>query len=309
MKPILLALPGAELTARRLAHALGAALGVVEWRHFPDGESYVRVKTRLANRKVVVVAELDRPDDKFLPLLFLASAAHDLGARAVGLVCPYLPYMRQDKQFMSGEAVTSTYFARSISAAFDWLVTVDPHLHRRKSLSEIYVIPSVAVHATPLIAAWIHDHVQRPVLVGPDGESAQWVAAVALQVDAPYTVLRKRRLGDRSVKVSPLNFVGRGKPTPIVIDDIVSTGGTMIETVKQIRSQGGASPVCIAVHPLFVGESYRELRRAGASRIVSSNTIRHRSNTMDVTELLATAIASQLKGVQGRSHKWDASKT
>lgn len=309
MKPILLTLPGAELTARRLARALGAALGVVEWRHFPDGESYVRVRTRLANRKVVVVAELDRPDDKFLPLLFLASAAHHLGARTVGLVCPYLPYMRQDKQFMSGEAVTSTCFARSISAAFDWLVTVDPHLHRRKSLSEIYAIPSVAVQATPLIAAWIHDHVQRPILVGPDSESAQWVAAVALQADAPYTILRKRRLGDRSVKVSRLYFDGRGKPTPIVIDDIVSTGRTMIETVKQIRSQGGAPPMCIAVHPLFVGESYRELRRAGAGRIVSSNTIRHRSNTIDVTEPLATAIAALLHGMQGRSRILDAGRT
>lgn len=309
MKPILLALPGAELTARRLARALGAALGVVEWRHFPDGETYVRVRTRLANRKVVVVAELDRPDDKFLPLLFLASAAHDLGACAVGLVCPYLPYMRQDKQFMSGEAVTSTHFARLVSAAFDWLVTVDPHLHRRKSLSDIYAIPSIAVHAAPLIAAWIHDHVQRPVLVGPDSESVQWVAAVAVQADATYTVLRKRRLGDRSVKVSPFNLDGRGKPTPIVIDDIVSTGGTMIETVKQIRAQGGAPPVCIAVHPLFVGESYGELRRAGAGRIVSSNTIRHRSNAIDLTELLATTIASQLNDAQGRSRIGDAAKT
>ncbi len=309
MKPILLALPGAELTARRLAHALGAALGIVEWRHFPDGETYARVRTRLANRKVVVVAELDRPDDKFLSLLFLASAAHDLGARAVGLVCPYLPYMRQDKQFMSGEAVTSTYFARSVSGAFDWLVTIDPHLHRRKSLSEIYAIPSIAAHAAPLVAAWIHDHVQRPVLVGPDSESGQWVAAVAVQADAPYTVLRKRRLGDRSVKVSRFNFDGRGKPTPIVIDDIVSTGRTMLETVKQIRAQGGAPPVCIAVHPLFVGESYRELRRAGAGRIVSSNTIRHRSNAIDVTELLATAVTSQLNGVQGSARIWEASKT
>jgi ribose-phosphate pyrophosphokinase len=298
MKPILLPLPGGELTAQRLARVLGATLGVVEWRHFPDSETYVRVKTRLANRTVVVVAELDRPDDRFLPLLFLASAARDLGARAVGLVCPYLPYMRQDMQFRSGEAVTSTYFARSVSAAVDWLVTVDPHLHRRKSLSEIYAIPSVVVHAAPLIAAWIHDHVKRPVLVGPDSESAQWVATVARQADAPYAVLRKHRLGDRSVKVSPFNFGGHGKRRPIVIDDIVSTGQTMIETVKQIRAQGGAPPVCIAVHPLFVGESYRELRRAGAGRIVSSNTIRHRSNTIDVTKLLATAIASQLDSVQ-----------
>lgn len=309
MKPILLPLPGAEPAAERLAQLLKATLGLVEIRRFPDGETYVRVRTRLANRDVVVVAELDRPDDKLLPLLFLASAARDLGARMVGLVCPYLPYMRQDKRFKSGEALTSTCFAKSVSQAFDWLVTVDPHLHRRKSLSEIYSIPSVAVHAAPLIARWIHDHVGRPVLVGPDSESAQWVAAVARQADAPYLVLRKRRLGDRSVRVSPFHFDGREKSTPVVIDDMVSTGRTMIETVKRIRAEGGAPPLCVAVHPLFVGESYRELRRAGAGRIVSSNTIRHRSNAIDTTKLLATAIALQLNGRQDRSGKQDPAKT
>lgn len=289
MTACVLALPGAEAAASRLACALKMREGSVEARRFPDGETYLRVGTKVAGRKVVVVAQLDRPDDKFLPLLFLASTARDLGAAEVGLVCPYLPYMRQDKQFRSGEAVTSACFARSISQAFDWLVTVDPHLHRRRSLSEIYSIPSTVVHAAPLIARWVRDHVRRPILVGPDSESSQWVAAVAQQAGAPYTVLRKRRLGDRSVRVSAFDDGGAGKRTPVLVDDIASTARTMIETVKQIRSRGGAAPWCIAVHAVFAGDAYRELRRAGAGRIVSCNTLQHRSNGIDVTDLVAAA--------------------
>lgn len=293
MTPLVLALPGSEPAARRLARALKARLGGIEMRRFPDGETYLRLKAKVAGRRVIVVAELDRPDDKFLPLLFLASAARDLGARNVGLVCPYLPYMRQDKRFKSGEAVTSTCFAGSVSRAFDWLVRVDPHLHRRKSLSEIYSIPSTVSHAAPLIARWIRDHVPRPILVGPDAESAQWVAAVAERAGEPYTVLSKQRLGDRSVRVSPFRLDGGGKRTPVLVDDIVSSARTMIEAVKQIRNRGGVAPWCIAVHALFVGDAYRQLREAGAGRIASCNTIRHRSNAIDVTELLAKAVGDR----------------
>lgn len=302
MTPLVLALPGSEAIARRLAPTLGGKLGAVEIRRFPDGESYVRLRAKPAHRPVVVVAALDRPDEKFLPLLFLASVARDLGATEVGLVCPYLPYMRQDKRFHAGEAVTSTYFAGAVSRLFDWLVTVDPHLHRRKSLSEIYSIPAVALHAAPLIAEWIRDNVPRPILVGPDSESARWVAAVAKQAQAPFTILKKRRLGDRSVKVSQYHMDGREKRTPVLVDDIVSTARTMIETVQQIRAQGGARPWCIAVHALFADGAYDDLRRAGVGRIVSSNTIAHRSNAIDVMEPLAVG-ARKLLGAPRRKDK------
>jgi ribose-phosphate pyrophosphokinase len=300
MLPIMLALPGAEAMARRLARAVKASRGGIEVRRFPDGETYLRLKTRVENREVIVVSALDRPDEKFLALLFAASAARDLGARNVGLVAPYLPYMRQDRRFRAGEAVTSVYFANTISRTFDWLVTVDPHLHRHKSLSEIYSIPATAVRAAPLMARWIRNHVRRPIVVGPDSESAQWVAAVAELAGAPYTVLSKRRLGDRSVRISPFHPPSGGRRTPVLVDDIVSTARTMIETVKRVRAQRGAPPWCIAVHALFAGDAYRQLRKAGAGRIVSCNTIRHRSNAIDITVLLAKAVSAHLGGSSGR---------
>src|SRR5688500_12951138 len=126
-KPVLIPMPGNEAMAAGLAAALGADVGELETRRFPDDETYLRLKTDVSGRSVAVICTLDRPDDKFLPLAIAAATARDLGAARVGLVAPYLAYMRQDRQFKEGEGITSAHFARLLSSAFDWLVTVDPH--------------------------------------------------------------------------------------------------------------------------------------------------------------------------------------
>ena len=144
MTPLLFALPGNERLASILAPAIGAEIGKAEIRHFPDGETYWRYDTPVAGREVALLCTLDRPDDKALPLLFAAAAARDLRAKRVGLIAPYLAYMRQDHRFQPGEAITSGTFAGIVSGEIDWLVTVDPHLHRRSSLDEIYSVPARA---------------------------------------------------------------------------------------------------------------------------------------------------------------------
>src|SRR6478672_10516794 len=149
MTPLLIALPGNEDLATRIAKAMGAELGRAEFRHFPDGETYLRFLSDVSNREVVLVATLYRPDEKFLPLLFAAATARELGASRVGLIAPYLAYMRQDRRFHAGEAQAARVFAQEISRIADWLVTVDPHLHRIHALSDVYTIPASAVHAAP----------------------------------------------------------------------------------------------------------------------------------------------------------------
>lgn len=297
MRPLLVALRENEPLAKPLAEAIGAEIAHLEVRRFPDGETYLRYDTSPSGRPVALLCPLDRPDDKFLPLLFAAATARDLGAASVGLVSPYLPYMRQDRRFRPGEAVTSTYFAEILTRRVDWLVTVDPHLHRRSSLSEIYAKPAVALHAAPLIAAWIREAIDQPLLVGPDAESMQWVAAVARDAAAPHLVLQKIRRGDRDVEVSVPEVERWQGHTPVLVDDIVSTAHTMIETVGHLARAGMRPPVCIAVHGLFAGDAYRELLQAGASRVVTSNTIPHETNAIDVTTLLAEAVKEMLDSV------------
>ena len=287
MKPLVFSLPGNEAFSASLVRALDAEQGAVEIRRFPDGETYVRVLSEVAGRGCVLVATLDRPDDKILTLAFLATTARELGASRVTLVAPYLAYMRQDRRFQPGESVTSACFARFLSGWIDALVTVDPHLHRRSSLAEIYKVPCTTVHAAQLIARWIKEEVERPLLVGPDVESEQWVADVAKEADSPWLVLRKERMGDRNVRISVPDLERWRDHTPVLVDDIISTARTMIETVGHLVRAGLRSPVCVGVHAVFAGSAYADLRSAGAGQVVTCNTIPHESNRIDVCPLFA----------------------
>src|SRR6266567_6497008 len=236
MTDLLIPMPGNEAMAQALALLLGTELGHVELHKFPDAETYIRLPSDVDARQIVIVCTLDRPDDKILTLLFLAATARELGAKTIGLVAPYLAYMRQDRRFNPGEAVTSRQIARLLSDAFDWLATVDPHLHRYSSLSKIYRIPTEVVHAAPLISGWIRANVQAPLIIGPDGESEQWVSAVAKAAGAPYTVLQKVRRGDRDVEISVRDATNLDGQTPVLVDDIISSGRTMIEATRIVAA-------------------------------------------------------------------------
>lgn len=293
MRPLLLAMPGNQALTHHLASLLEMDMTACDFRRFPDGESYVRLDEQAAPVKgcsVAIVCTLDHPDDKVLALLFMAENLRELGARRVGLVSPYLPYMRQDKRFKPGEALTSESFARLISSRFDWLVTVDPHLHRHKTLSEIYDIPAEVVPAAPLISAWVREHVRRPIVIGPDEESEQWVAAVAKAAEAPHVVLRKTRTGDRRVRVKLPSLADLKGLTPIIVDDIVSTARTMIETVIGLKLLGARAPQCVGVHGIFADTAYMDLKKAGAAAIVTCNTVVHRSNRIDIADTIAPAV-------------------
>lgn len=290
MNTLLLSLPHSLPLARRISELTAMPLGTVEWRQFPDDETYLRIETACAGRCVVLVGTLDRPNDKILPLLFLADAARALGATRVGLVAPYLAYLRQDRQFREGEAVTSRTFARLVSGYVDWIVTIDPHLHRYHALTDVYGVPGKVVHAAPAVAAWIAAHVDCPVLVGPDAESAQWVADVADRVGAPSVVMRKERRGDRAVTVTAPDMDAYRQHTPVVVDDIVSSAQTMVETVKCLVGAGLRAPVCVAVHALFSSASEQALRDAGAATIVTSTAVPHATNAIDVVPLLVAPI-------------------
>jgi ribose-phosphate pyrophosphokinase len=265
-------------------------VGVVSFHEFPDGESYVRVESEIASRDVVIVASLHHPNDKLLPLLFLADAARELGATQVGLVAPYLAYMRQDARFRPGEAITSRTFASLLSAHVDWLVTVDPHLHRFSSLRELYTVPAMSIQAGPELGRWIARNVASPFIIGPDGESRQWVESIAATAGAPSTVLTKVRRGDVDVVESMPDLGDHASCTPVLVDDIISTGRTMIAAVRHLHERNAAAPVCVAVHAVFASGAEAELAVAGAARIVTTNTIVHSTNAVDVAPMIAAAI-------------------
>ena len=295
MSPVVFAFPGNEAIADALAQHLAAERGACTVRRFPDGESYVRIETAVLGRDALLVCTLDRPDERIAPLLFLASAAREFGAVRVGLVAPYLAYMRQDARFSPGECVSAKIFARWIAPHFDWLVTVDPHLHRFASLEEVYRIPVRAAHAAPMIAAWLRDNVAAPVLIGPDMESAQWVDEVARLAGAPSVILVKKRRGDREVEVSVPNAEKLAGRTPVLVDDIVATARTMIAAVLHIRNAGLQGPVCVAVHAIFAGDAAQALVHAGAARIVSCDSVKHPTNAIRLDRGIAACVSEVMR--------------
>lgn len=302
MTRILLPFPLQRGIAEAMASTLEARVGRLDWRRFPDGESLVSIDDALSGADVAIIASLNRPDELSIALRFAAATAREFGARSVGLVAPYLAYMRQDTRFHRGEAISSALYARFLEESFDWLVTVDPHLHRNPELSALYRIPAERIAAAPVVAQWIRDNVPDAMLIGPDSESEQWVADIAQRVGLPWQVLQKQRHGDRDVEVSlPDAGSARGR-TPVIVDDIVSSGHTVIETLGHLHRFGLPAAVCVAIHAVFAEDAYDQLLKAGAARVVSTDSIPHLSNAMSIAGPLADACA----GLFGRTYRREA---
>lgn len=288
-KLLFIPLPGNEAMAQRLAELTGAETDRLELRDFPDGETYVAFPHDVKSRDVALVSSLASPNSKFLPLAFAARTARELGAGKVGLVAPYLSYMRQDKRFHAGEAVTSRIFASLLSQCFDWLVTADPHLHRYKTLGEIYSIPTSVAHAAAPIGKWIAENVEQPFLIGPDEESAQWVSQVAEIAGADHVVLAKQRLGDEKVAIATEGLDRIGGATPVLVDDIIASGATILKVLHALKANGARPAYVIGVHGILAGNSAQLIEQEGA-RLITTNSVPHSSNRIDIAEPLAKAL-------------------
>jgi ribose-phosphate pyrophosphokinase len=299
---IFFAMPGNEQLASSLAELTSGEAGKLLLKHFPDGETYVRILSDVRGRDVQIACTLARPDAQFLGLAFAADEIRALGARRVGLVVPYLPYMRQDRAFQPGEALTSRLFAQMLQQHFDALVTVDPHLHRYSALDQLYDIPTTVVRSAPLLARWIREHVAKPVVVGPDSESSALAEAIARHAGSTWTVFAKERRGDRSVRMSAPDVNELRDRTAILVDDIVSSGVTLCRAIRILGEAGCERPICMAVHALCTERTARRIS-AGSTAFLTSNTVPGRSAEFDVAPLIAQTLLSPPAGGEGRKRE------
>lgn len=279
-----------EEPARRLATALDSPWRQINVRRFPDEESLVRIVPQKGT--AVVYCPLDHPNGRLVDLLLAASALRDAGAQPVVLVAPYLCYMRQDIAFRPGEAVSQKVVARLLSGAFDRIVTVDPHLHRTHDLNDVFSIPVMQLSAAPLLGAAIasDNPGEEPVLVGPDEESRPWVEAAARITACSSLVGRKVRRADRAVEIEieSLDIV-RGR-TVMLIDDMVSTGSTIRKATRLLLDAGATRADLYVTHMLSSIEDTAALYDAGTTRIVSTDSVRHPTNVVQLAPLLAGAL-------------------
>jgi ribose-phosphate pyrophosphokinase len=296
---LVLSLPEDEAIARRAADAAGVGWALIVRHRFPDGEIKLTLPPRLPEQ-VVLWRGLEHPNERLAELLLAAGAARDLGARRLTLVAPYLAYMRQDIAFHPGEAVSQRIVGRFLAGLFDALVTVDPHLHRVATLQEAVPVPvAVALSGAPVLAG--HVAAQRagePVLLlGPDEEAAQWVEQAACGRGWAWGVCRKQRHGDRDVTVDLPASVPVAGRSVVIIDDVASSGHTIVQAARALLGAGAASVDVAVTHALFVDDAVERIRAAGVRDIWSTDCIPHATNAVSVVPMIAEAL--QRHGLTG----------
>lgn len=292
---LLLAFEDETALAQGLAGALGCPLAMVDRHAFPDGETRLRLPHQLP-ADVLLLRGLQRPNERLVELLLAAAGARELGAQRLTLVCPYLGYMRQDMAFVPGEVVSQRHLGALLGAAFETVVTVDPHLHRIASLDE--VMPGrqgLALSAAPLWGRYIADRAPGALLLGPDEESGQWVRRAAAAGGLDHAVARKQRSGDRDVAVALPDVPVQGRHV-VLLDDVASTGRTLQAAARGALEAGALRVDAAVTHALFVGDAFPELLASGVRQVWSTDAVPHASNTLSLVPLLAAALLDDIEG-------------
>ena len=279
------------MQARRLAEALDRPLHIVQRHRFPDGEYRIALPPALP-RQVIVCQSLNYPNEKLVELMLVAKTARDLGAETLTLIAPYLCYMRQDKAFHPGEAVSQTIIGGFLADLFDNVVTVDPHLHRVRYLQQaIPASNALALTATSLMAEFLQGRVEDPVLIGPDAEAEQWVSSVAIPNQCSYGVCNKTRLGDESVEIVLPEISLRGRNV-VLVDDVASSGQTLLVAARECFAKQAKQVDVLVTHGLFFNSADQRMIQAGVRHVWSTDSVTHDSNVIPLSGLLGDAVLS-----------------
>ncbi|AWM00351.1 ribose-phosphate pyrophosphokinase [Bradyrhizobium amphicarpaeae] len=288
-------LPGGSDAAKRLAVRLRLACGEIAVHRFPDDE--LRVAIAPATDTTILYAPLDQPNDKLIALLFAAEALRRNGATRLVLVAPYLCYMRQDAAFHEGEAVSQRAMGKLLATTVDRIITVDAHLHRTADIRSVFPgIEAENLSAMPVIATALASGGIDPatIVVGPDMESEPWVSDIASRLRLQHTVARKTRHGDRSVAISfadPGLLAGR---PALLVDDIVSSGTTLMAAAKALIAMGATAVDAVITHALFPPAMIGAFAEAGMRSVRSTDSVPHPTNAIALDESLAAALRSEL---------------
>jgi len=290
-----LGFPAYQSQAGKLAETLQLDYRQIELHHFPDGESKLKLPASLP-RQLVICQTLDRPNRKLVELLLAAGASRELGVRRLILVAPYLCYMRQDKAFQPGEAISQQIVGAFLAQHFDAVVTVDAHLHRIDRLSQAIPLPlALNLSAAETMGRYLRGRYRNPLLLGPDAESEQWVASIAARDRLDYRIAHKRRSGDREVEVSLPDGDYRGRDI-VLVDDVASTGKTLEQAALQLRQREAGSISVLVTHALFVEDACERLAQAGVDNIWSCDSISHPTNCLSLAAVLAAGLREIIGG-------------
>ena len=275
------------LLARGIAHELSVGFVDVAFeKHpggFPDGERYVRLLGPVSGEHVVLV-QTTHPDPMIVELFLLADAIRDAGARRLTAVVPYFGYGRQDKRFLDGEAVSAKTIARHIAVDCDELLTMA--IPANPEILKTFPLPTREVSGMPAIGRYLKS-AKVDVLLAPDQGALRLAKEASSVAGVPFDFLVKKRIDSYTVKIEPKALDVRGKSVGIV-DDVISTGGTIATAAKELRKQGARRVVAACVHGLFVGKAEENLK--AVDEVIATDTVQSSHTRVSVAPEFAAAI-------------------
>jgi ribose-phosphate pyrophosphokinase len=282
----------AKNVAGNLANILQQPLLHTIYKRFPDDEFYVRVLDTIAGKDVVIV-QTAYPDSRIVELLLMQDAVHDAGAKKIIVVIPYFGYSRQDKKFEEGEAISARAIAQHISLHADYIITVDPH---KEHILKFFTVPAYSCSAVSTIAQHLKEK-SIDFVLAPDEGAKERAKEAAELINCEYDYLEKTRIDGNTVKITPKKLDARGKNVAI-IDDIISTGGTMANSIKELKKQGAKTVLVACTHGLFIGGAKEKLLAADCDEIISTDTIETNFSKVSVAESIATTILKTLPHIK-----------
>ena len=278
--------------ARNLANKIQQPLLQATYKRFPDDEFYVRVLDDISGEDVLVV-QTAYPDPKIVELLLIQDAVHDAGAKKITVVLPYFGYSRQDKKFEEGEAISSRAVAQHISMYADCVITVDPH---KKHILKFFTVPAYSCSAVSTIAQYLKEK-NIDFILAPDKGAKDRAKEAAALIKCEYDYLEKIRIDGTTVKITPKKLNARGKHVAI-IDDIISTGGTMTNSIKELKKQGAKTVSVACTHGLFVGGAKEKLLSADCDEIISTDTIETEFSKVSAADCIAEILLKTLPHIK-----------
>ena len=282
-----------EVLASKVARELGLKSARLEIRRFPDGEKYLRVLDDPKGEDLVVIQSLHHaPDELLFEYLLLVDTLKDLGARKVVGFIPYFAYARQDERFNPGEALSFKTVSKLIeSVGTDEIFTIDMHQHRVVKSSNVFKIPAHNLTAMHLLADYVKTNgaLEKPLVIGPDAEAEQWAKIASERLETDYDVFEKKRFGDEKVEIRPRKATAKGRDI-LIVDDIISTGGTIVEALKILISNGARKVDVACTHPILAGGALSKIYEAGAQNVIGTDTVPSPISYVSVAPLIAEEV-------------------
>ncbi len=279
-----------QALAAQVARELNDKLCSVETKKFPDGERYLRIKEEIPeNEKVYVIQSTGYPqDENMMELFFILDTLNDMNIEDITVISPYLGYSRQERRFKETECISAKATAKLLqSMGIKRLISVNLH---EQSICDLYDVPADNLSAMPAIAEHIKNTFEeKPIILAPDKGAQGFAKEIATQLDTDYDYLEKVRISPEVVETKTKNISVENKQV-VIIDDIISTGGTIVNAINILKEQGAVSVDVICVHPVLVNDAILKIYAAGARSVQGTNTLKSEVATISLAKTIANHI-------------------